>query len=252
MLASLDKWKGKVAVVAGASGGIGTAITRKLLEAEIIVVGLGRNNEKIEALFSAEIENRRLFAIKIDITLESEVVCTFEWISKNVGPIHILVNSAGTLSFSSLIGANAQVLRDTMDTNVYGLCLAAREACKNMQENSVDGHIINMNSYSGHKVVCYPNLNLYPASKFAVTALTETLRQELNSVGSKIRVTSISPSGVRTPLIESARNAHEEGSTNDFTMLLPEDVADAVLYVLSTPVHVQIHELILHAVNDPV
>lgn len=79
--------------------------------------------------------------------------------------------------------------RKEFDVNVLGLCIATREAVKIMRANNIDGHIIHINSILGHRVAVEPKLNVYPATKHAVTALTETLRQELNSLKSKIKVT---------------------------------------------------------------
>lgn len=72
---------------------------------------------------------------------------------------------------------------------MLGLCVATREVVKIMRENNIDGQVVNINSVAGHQVPPIPGLNVYAASKFAVTALTETLRQELNSIKSKIKVT---------------------------------------------------------------
>lgn len=80
-----------------------------------------------------------------------------------------------------------------LDTNVLGLCIATREALKSMKKNDInDGHVIHINSVAGHWVPFFDGISIYPASKHAVTALTETLRQELISKGSKIRVTVMS------------------------------------------------------------
>lgn len=76
-----------------------------------------------------------------------------------------------------------------MDLNVIALCVATREAVRNMRENNVAGHIIHINSIAGHKVPNIPTFNIYPASKFAVTALTESLRLELNTFCSPIKIT---------------------------------------------------------------
>ena len=87
--------------------------------------------------------------------------------------------------------------KDVFDVNVLGLCVATREAVRDMKKNGVNGHIIHINSVSGHRVASHAT-SVYAASKFAVTALTETLRQELVAQGSKIKITSISPGYVET------------------------------------------------------
>lgn len=81
--------------------------------------------------------------------------------------------------------------KKVLDTNVLGLCIATREAITIMNENDIPGHIIHINSVLGHYVAHLPGINMYPASKFAVTALTETLRQEFLAVDSKIRISVI-------------------------------------------------------------
>ena len=76
-----------------------------------------------------------------------------------------------------------------LDTNILGLCVATREAIRVMKANKIDGHIIHINSISGHNVPDFPGLNIYPASKHAVTAVTESLRQELSQANLKIKIT---------------------------------------------------------------
>lgn len=124
-----------------------------------------------------------------DVTKEQDILSAFSWISANIGPVHILINNAGISLPSSLLDGKTEDWKSVLDTNVLGLCVATREAAKSMRENNIDGHVIHINSISGHSVTPLPNYNVYPASKFAVTALTETLRQELTRMESKIKVT---------------------------------------------------------------
>ena len=100
-----------------------------------------------------------------------------------------MINNAGKGSNSNLTEGKTEEWKSIFDLNVLGLCIATREAVKVMKENKINGHIIHVNSVLGHKIISAPNLNVYPASKFAVTALTETLRQELNHQGLKIKIT---------------------------------------------------------------
>lgn len=155
------------------------------------MVGIARRAERIEEL-SKKLEDRKgkLYAVKADMTNEEDILKAFEWTKNNLGPVHILVNNAGgAVLTTNLIDGDTQLWKKVLNLNVLGLCIATREAVKNMRANDVDGHIIHINSVGGHKVPNFPNMNVYPASKFAVTALTETLRQELNSIGSKIKIT---------------------------------------------------------------
>jgi len=242
-----------VAVVTGASAGIGAAIAEHLVNAGLTVVGLARRKEKVEEL-AKKLGNKsgKLYAVKADISNEQDVIQAFKWIKENLGPVHILVNNAGIGRATTLVDGDAKKWKEVIDTNVIGLCVATREAVKDMRANNVDGHIIHMNSAAG--VVNIPNMNVYPATKYAVTALTETLRQELNSIKSKIKITSVSPGAVKTDIAQASGYHDTLPSTleyiKDISWLQAEDVADAVVYVLSTPPHVQIHELLVKPVGE--
>lgn len=89
---------------------------------------------------------------------------------------------------SSLTDGDTNDWRKTLDVNVIGVCVATREAVRDMRKNGVEGHIVHVNSVTGHKVPYLPNMNIYPASKHAITALTETIRIELNLAGDKIKI----------------------------------------------------------------
>lgn len=130
-----------------------------------------------------------LHAFKADITIEKEVVAVFENIANTLGPIHILINSAGLAQATTLVGGDAEKWKRVFDTNVLGLCIATREAIENMRKHGIDGHIVHINSVLGHHVLPVPKFNVYPASKFAVTALTESLRKELVELQSRIKIT---------------------------------------------------------------
>lgn len=154
------------------------------------VVGIARRKERIEELANKLVGKKgKLYAVRADMTKEQDIIDAFEWTKKNVGSISILINNAGGLSYTTLTDGDTELWKRTIDLNVLGLCIATREAIKDMRANNIDGHIIHINSVTGHKVVNFPGINIYPASKFAVTALTESLRHELNSLNSKIKVT---------------------------------------------------------------
>lgn len=131
----------------------------------------------------------KMYALKADVSKEEDILQAFQWVKDNLGPIHVLVNNAGIVRPTTLIDGNTEHWAEVLNTNVLGLAIATREAVRDMMANNVDGHIIHINSVAGHRVPCYPKLNIYPASKHAVTALTESLRRELNEMKSRIRVT---------------------------------------------------------------
>ncbi|KAG5895117.1 hypothetical protein JTB14_008554 [Gonioctena quinquepunctata] len=251
MVVSMDRWRGKVAMVTGASSGIGAGIAKKLVEEGLIVVGVARREELIEKLASELYgEKGKLFSFKADLSKEDEITEAFKWTKTNLGPVHILVNCAGVHSWESLLDGNTERWKNSFDVNVVALCIATKEATTVMREENIAGHIIHINSIGGHKVPPLPNMDVYSGTKFAVTALTETLRRELTRIKSSIRITSISPGAVDTPIFDRTRDTQEFKELIGNNILKTEDIADAVIYVLSTPPHVQIHELTIKPVNE--
>ncbi|XP_069683513.1 farnesol dehydrogenase-like [Periplaneta americana] len=248
----MERWSGRVAVVTGASAGIGAAIAQELVKKGLKVVGLARREERMQELAnSLKSAPGKLHPIKCDVTKEEDVKEAFKWVKDNLGGTDILVNNAGVASFNTLIDGPVENWRKIYDLNVLALCMCTKEALQSMKEKGVDdGHIIHINSIAGHKVLDF--FCLYSSSKHAVTALTEGLRCELVKQKSKIRVTSISPGAVKTEIIEVSGltfNKMDEYKTMPF--LDSKDIADSVLYVLGTPPHVQIHELTIIPVGEP-
>lgn len=192
----MDRWIGKTAVVTGASSGIGAAIVVDLAKAGVNVVGLSRRKERVKALQEnlAATTTGKIYAIKCDLTQEEEIKSAFEWVEANLGGVDILVNNAGIINTMNLLDAeNTSKLRETIDTNVIAVAICSREAFKSMKKRDCSGHIIHINSCAGHKIPyfvgLYPSFNIYPATKFSVTAMTEVMRQELQQFGTKIKVT---------------------------------------------------------------
>ncbi|KAK5647082.1 hypothetical protein RI129_005546 [Pyrocoelia pectoralis] len=254
----MEVWNGKVAIVTGASAGIGKAIASKLVEEGMKVAGLARRKERVEEL-AASLKKAKgeLHAIRVDLTKEEDILNAFEYVIKNLGPIHVLVNNAGLNHASSLCSGKTKDWKQILETNTLALSIATREAIQNMIANDVDGHIIHINSVAGHPLSHTP-ATMYGASKYALTSLTESLRIELNAAKSKIKVTSISPGHVLTEFLDAlSENSDGKVSKEDVKLfrqhnpaLKPEDVADSVLYVLETPRHVQVHELIIKPIGE--
>lgn len=154
-------------------------------------MGLARRKEKIEE-FAKQLEGKpgKLFAVQVDMMKEEDILNAFKWTTNNVGPVHILINNAGMMTYTSLSDGDTDLWRRVLDTNIMGLCIATREAIRIMKSNNIDGHIVHMNSVVGHKVFRGPiTTSLYVPSKYAVTALAELLRLELNGSNSKIKIT---------------------------------------------------------------
>lgn len=120
---------------------------------------------------------------------EEDILNAFQWTKEHVGPVHILVNNAGLGKNSSVLSSTTEMWNEIFHVNVIGLCIATREAIKEMKNNGIRGHVININSVLGHYIYDIEFANLYPASKHAVTVLTETIRLELRNQNSKIKIT---------------------------------------------------------------
>lgn len=189
MSASIEQWHGKVAIITGASSGIGAALAEKLVEAGLQVVGIARRVEIVEKLSQkmSSFEGK-LHPMQCDVTKEEDILKAIDWTATNLGPISILINNAGVFNFVNMLDCSTEEMKKTFDTNLLGLFVASREVAKNMMENGVNGHIVNIGSVAGH----VPPINMsvaYASSKHAVRVVTEALRKQFVEIGSKIKVT---------------------------------------------------------------
>ncbi|ALC48892.1 maker307 [Drosophila busckii] len=248
----MERWSNRVAVVTGASSGIGAACCKDLVAKGMVVVGLARREQRLEELKAAlpADQAKRFHFHKCDVSVEQEVLDAFAWVDKTLGGADVLINNAGIARHVNVLDAgNSADLRAVIDTNLMGVSWCTREAFQSQQRRKVtDGHIVIINSILGHHVPAMPKatLNLYPASKYALTALTEVLRQEFNDKGTKTKITSISPGVVDTEIISDQARKFLPLSS----LLRAEDVADAVSYCIQTPPNVQIHELTIKPVGE--
>nr|UFX77190.1 farnesol dehydrogenase [Penaeus monodon] len=244
----MERWVGRVALVTGASVGIGAAICRSLVGAGMKVVGAARSVEKIQAL-SNELSGMpgSLTAVKCDLTKDSDIMNLFASIKQQFGGVDVCINNAGLSHNHSLLDGTTEEWREMLDVNVVALCLCTREAVASMKERKVDdGQIIHISSMSGHRVTATPGVHFYTATKYAVTALLEGLRMELRAANSHIRVAAVSPGMVETEFAPRMQKS-EAGRQIYKTMecLQPEDIASSVVHILSAPPHVQIHDILL-------
>ncbi|TDG41525.1 hypothetical protein AWZ03_012049 [Drosophila navojoa] len=248
----MNRWINRVAVVTGASSGIGAACSKDLVKKGMVVVGLARRLDKLQQL-KAHLpteQSGRFYGHQCDVRVEQQVIDAFAWIDEVLGGADVLVNNAGIIRRVRITDEdNGEDLRDTLNTNVLGVSWCTRQAFNSMNRRKInDGHVIIINSIAGHEVPKAPgfSLNMYAPSKHAITALTEVLRQEFQNKGTMIKITSISPGVVDTEIFDS--NSPEVVAK--MPMLLPENVADAVSYCIQTPPNVQIHELIIKPIGE--
>ncbi|KAL7744779.1 hypothetical protein ACLKA6_007077 [Drosophila palustris] len=248
----MNRWSNRVAVVTGASSGIGAACCKDLVAKGFVVVALARRENRLEEIKAALPADQaaRFHCRKCDVSDETQVIETFAWIDKTLGGADVLVNNAGISRNIKIIGeGNSADLRAILDTNLLGVSWCSREAFQSMQRRKVDdGHVVIINSVAGHQVPHIPgfSFNMYAPSKHAITALTEVLRQEFRTAGTKTKITSISPGAVDTEILDKSNF----DKIDEFPLLHAEDVADAVSYCILTPPNVQIHELTIKPVGE--
>lgn len=254
----MEQWKGKVAVVTGASAGIGEAICKDLCQHGVIVVGLARRLDRLEQLKQCIVKDNKMAVfhpVKCDLIEESDIQKAFEYVCKNLGGVDILVNNAGIVSFESFLDPdNLASLKRIIDTNLVGLVSCTKKAFQSMSDRDTPGYIINVSSVAGHSVPTMPGIkpmmNVYPSSKYALTALITVLRHELNYLKkNKIRVSNISPGAVRTEIF-GAGGGSIEMLGNETPMLESKDVSNAILYMLGTNPRVQIEDVIIRPTGE--
>lgn len=257
----MENWRGKVALVTGASSGIGASLVMSFAKAGIITVGLARRVELIEALKEQldPMSAKNLHSFKGDVRDEKSVENVFQWIADKFGGVNILVNNAGVLKGKMLLDVtdtDNESINEVVGINLLGLVYCTRAAYKQLKQNDAEGYIININSILGHNIPIVnntPAFSFYPATKYAVTATTEIIRQELIFFeNKKVRVTSISPGTVDTEIFDGLgmRQHFLGGTKTDMTKLDPDDITQAILYVLGTPAHVQIKEIIIKPTGE--
>ncbi|XP_064618799.1 dehydrogenase/reductase SDR family member 11-like [Lineus longissimus] len=254
----MERWVGRVALVTGASSGIGAEMTRTLVKRGMKVVGCDRTIEGIEAI-AEELKDEKgsVLPIQCDLRDTEQIAAMFKKIRQtdDFGGVDVCVNNAGVAYPAPLAEGDEEKWRAMLELNVLGLSVVTREAIKSMKARNVDdGHIIHMNSMSGHRVTPMADTHFYSATKYAVTALTEGLRQELRAMKSNIRVTSISPGLVETAFFEVLFDGDQkkiESLYKRVTPLQPSDVADALLYALSAPARVQVHDILIRPTDQP-
>ncbi|XP_017461627.1 PREDICTED: farnesol dehydrogenase-like [Rhagoletis zephyria] len=240
----MERWANCTAVVTGASSGIGVAIVKDLLKANMKVAGLGRRKERMEELRAtlAEDQQKLFYPVACDVSSLESVNAAFDWIIKNLSGVDVLVNNAGIYNVGQASTMNPVEIQQVIQTNVMGVVYCTQRAFKSMKERSVDGHVVIINSVVGHYVPqndaqTTPTSNLYAPSKYALTALTEVYRQEFRGLGTRVKITSVSPGLTDTDMVAARSRGGKK------PILQPEDVSSCVLFTLSTPAHMQVHEI---------
>lgn len=234
--------KDKVAVVTGASSGIGKAIAIKLSEAGCKLALTSRSIEKL-AKIKKELPNEAFIAA-LDVSSTASVNAAFEKIKEEFGQIDILVNCAGIMPLTYLKNRHLDEWLQTIEVNVKGTLRCIYEVLPLMKDQK-SGHIINIASVDGKEI--FEGGAVYGASKAAVIELSRAMRMEL-SPEFNIRITSIEPGTVETDLREDITDKElleDKDYGGDEPKLETGNIADAVFYALSQPDSVNVNELLI-------
>lgn len=242
----------KIAIVTGASSGIGAATANVLAQLGYDLILIARRKNKLEQL-AISIQQQfanRILTLSLDVRNREEVMQTFVNLTNDWQNIHVLINNAGLASGLSTIDKGDLNDWDVMiDTNIKGLLYMSKAVIPFLMQNPFS-HIVNIGSIAGKEV--YMNGNVYCATKHAVDALSKSMRLELSSY--PVKVTAIHPGAVETEFsIVRFHGDKEKAATvyKGFDNLVADDIADAIQYVISRPKHVTINDMVIMPTAQP-
>ncbi|PLX06414.1 MAG: NAD(P)-dependent oxidoreductase [Marinilabiliales bacterium] len=236
----------RIALVSGATAGIGYSTAELLAKNNFNLIITGRRKERLDEL-KTKLEseyNISVYALSFDIRQKDEVFNAIDDLPQEFRKIDVLVNNAGLASGLGVIQeGDIDDWEKMIDTNIKGLLYLTRAVSPIMIENR-KGHIVNIGSIAGKEV--YPNGNVYCGTKHAVDALTKGMRIDMLPHG--IKVSQVAPGLVETEFSIVRFHCDKEKADNVYKGLTPlyaEDIADAVLYVITRPEHVCINDMIV-------
>ncbi len=240
-----QKLDGKVALITGASSGIGEATALALAALGAKVALAARRAERLQKLEKQITDGGgKALSLVTDIVDEAQATEMVHKTNSNFGSVDILVNNAGVMLVGPVEGADTSDWQRMININLMGLMYATHAALPLMKAQG-GGHIVNISSVAGR--VAVPNYAVYNATKFGVGAFSEALRKEVYK--DKIRVTVIEPGGVATELADQITNPEFKQLTEQFyeslTVLESEDIAAAIAYAVTQPPRVNVNEILI-------
>jgi NADP-dependent 3-hydroxy acid dehydrogenase YdfG len=229
--------EGKTAIVTGASSGIGAATAAALSVAGMRVAGGARRVERLETDV----------ALELDVTDPASCERFVDQAVAELGGLDVLVNAAGlALGRDPFDASTEEDERTVLETNVNGLIRMTRLCLRHIRDG---GHLVNIGSVAGR--AAYPNGSLYVTSKFAVRGFTYALREDL--LGRPIRITTVDPGLVETDFSRVRFRGDEEAARAVYTgveAMQPRDIADCIVFALTRPLHVNVDEMVVKALNQ--
>ena len=245
----------KVAIVTGASSGIGYTTSLALSKAGIRVAVGARRLDKLQELKkqivkndgegkSAIVEEEIFIQRKLDVTSKPDCDSFVDRVVKKWGRVDILINNAGLMPLSHFKNCKVQEWEQMIDVNIKGVLYCTSAVIPYMLDKK-SGHIVNISSVAGR--IVFAGGSVYCATKHAITAFSEGLRKEL-SPEDNIRVTCIEPGAVSTELLETITDESMSKfvqASKNMERLQSEDIANAILYAIQAPNHVNVNEILM-------
>jgi NADP-dependent 3-hydroxy acid dehydrogenase YdfG len=241
---------GTVALITGASSGIGEATARALAAQGAAVALAARRAERLEALAGAiGDDGGRALPLEVDVTDQGQAIAAVERTVGELGRLDVVVNNAGVMLLGPILDAPTEEWDRMVALNVNGLLYVAHAALPHLLEAAADGprgvaDLVNISSVAGRRAMT--GSGVYNATKFAVNAFTESLRQEVAE--RHVRVSVVEPGAVETELSSHNRPEIREVIGQNFQgveRLQGEDIADAIGYIVTRPQHVAVNELLI-------
>jgi serine 3-dehydrogenase len=242
----MSQLKNKIVFITGASSGIGKACAELFAKEKANLILAARRLDRVKSLAKKlEKDNKiKTKCVKLDVRDFDQVNEVIKSLGNNWKKIDILINNAGlSRGLDKIYEGKKEDWDEMIDTNIKGLAYVTRHVVPLMVKRK-KGHIINIGSTAGHEV--YPNGNIYAATKFAVKALSQSMRLDVLDKG--IKVTSIDPGMVETEFSLVRFRGDKERAKNVYKglkPLSPKDVAEAVLFCATRPTDVNINQIIL-------
>lgn len=244
----MSEIKGKVIAITGASSGIGEATARLLAQKGAHVVLGARRTDKLEALVSAiRAEGGSAQYRALDVTKREDVEAFVNFAQSEFGKVDVVINNAGVMPLSPLEALKVNEWNQMIDVNIRGVLHGIAAGLPIMKKQGF-GQFINISSIGGHAVV--PTGAVYCATKFAVMAISEGLRQE---VGGDIRVTIISPGVTESELAETISDPGTREGMREFRKVAigPDAIARAIAFAVEQPAGVDVSEIIVRPTASP-
>ena len=247
----MAKLDGKVAVITGASSGIGEATAEALAAQGAAVVVAARREERLTDLVGRiEGKGGRTLPVSCDVTDEGQAHALIRRTEEEFGRVDILINNAGVMLLSKVGKGLSDQWRQMFEVNVLGL-LYTTDAAIEVMKRQGSGHIVNVSSLAGRKVT-RDTSGVYAGTKHAVGAISEGLRQEL--LDDNIRVTVVEPGAVETELTDHITDEEaKEGLSGllSLDILQAEDIASAIAYAVTQPERVSVNEILIRPTQQP-